>query len=120
MTIYNSCPNGRRREGSPCIFCADGSYCCHQEYSPDTRRYENVWYLRCEKSGGNIPDPEKRPLFERVDNVKVRGRELQFLEGGMVLKSVMLPVTVMQGEDAATDEELKEMFNEVFEPREQY
>lgn len=117
MMILSSCPNGRRRIGSPCIFCADGNYCCHQQYSFVTRRYENIWHRLCPKNGCSIPEPEERALFERVDNVKVQGRELQFLEGEDVLESVMLPVTVMQGEDAATDEELNEMFNEVFAPR---
>ncbi len=43
------CPKGQRKNGSPCIFCQDGSYCAHQYYCSDTRRYENTGYQGCRK-----------------------------------------------------------------------
>lgn len=122
MTIWTPCPNGQRRKGSPCVFCHDGSYCGRQEYSSVTRRYEAVEWRRCKKGESpptTAPEPDKKPLFERVNNVKVAGRELQFLNGEEILKSVTLPVVVAQGEEAATDEEWNEMFEDVFGPREQ-
>lgn len=113
MQIWRRCPNGRRRDGSPCIFCTDGSYCSHQEYSQITRRYETVGHERCKKNGGHWPYPEKKPLL-KIDDLRVQGRELQFLLEGEVMRSVMLPAVVSQGEDAATDEELNEMLTDIF------
>lgn len=49
MTNRPMCPKGQRKAGSPCIFCQDGSYCAHQYYCPETRRYENTRWRECRK-----------------------------------------------------------------------
>ena len=54
MTNRPVCPKGQRKDGSPCIFCEDGSYCAHQYYCPATRRYENTGWRECGKREGRI------------------------------------------------------------------
>lgn len=49
MTNRPICPKGQRKIGSPCIFCQDGSYCAHQYYCPETRRYENTGWRECRR-----------------------------------------------------------------------
>lgn len=57
MTSRPECPKGQRKQGSPCVFCGDGSYCAHQYYCPTTRRYENTGWRECrrEPCGGYNP-----------------------------------------------------------------
>ena len=61
MTNRPECPKGRRKTGSPCVFCEDGSYCPHQYYCPATRRYENSGFRRCKKLNGK---PERSSEHE--------------------------------------------------------
>lgn len=49
MTNRPMCPKGHRKNGSPCIFCQDGSYCAHQYYCSATRRYENTGWRECRR-----------------------------------------------------------------------
>lgn len=49
MTVRQECPKARRKLGSPCVFCEDGSYCAHQYLCHATRRYENSEFRLCKR-----------------------------------------------------------------------
>lgn len=70
MTSRLNCPKGRRKPGSPCVFCEDGAYCAHQYYCPNTRRYENTEFSKCKRLEQAYP-PEPTPVRR---NRRRRGR----------------------------------------------
>lgn len=58
MTIREQCPRAQRKQGSPTLFCEDGSYCAHQYLCPATRRYENSGWRACRRTTETNSAPE--------------------------------------------------------------
>lgn len=75
MTNRPLCPKGRRKNGSPCVFCQDGSYCAHQYYCPSTRRYENSGYRDCRKLKNVHPNEPEGKQEVRNGQKKVNTRK---------------------------------------------
>lgn len=73
MTNRPTCSKAQRKPGSPCLFCENGSFCAHQYYCPETRRYENTQWRRCKRlnqpppfGGGCTKDAETQEEAEKL------------------------------------------------------